>query len=198
MITYNWHIIATVWEGRNEKMHHTETIHDLSGMPQVKEAIRAEWYIGLGRLPASQFSHHFSLALDKLLLKPYEYQKTWLATIRQGRILLDPSNLCQDEISDSDTLQKWLGISYKVSDKEGEPILKDAIQAEKKLGMGCLPSRYNKYFHGTTATLMNKSVKFLKSWLTEVRKGREQYDNDNLLLDDFSTPGALKDWMANK
>ena len=95
-----------IWDERNSQLHKTERIHDLEGMPVVREAIENKWKIGIGRLPASQFSQYFRLPLDKLMMKSYDYQKTWLTTIRQGRILLDPSNLCNDEIEESTSLQK--------------------------------------------------------------------------------------------
>ena len=60
--------------------------------------------------------------------------------------MLDPSNLCQNDIAESAALQKWLVISYKVTDEEGLPALIEVINAEWKLGCGGLPTRFQKYF----------------------------------------------------
>ena len=196
LVQYNWKLIASVWESRNEQLHQTERIHDLEGMSVVRDAIKKEWDIGLGRLPASQFSHYFNIPMEKLLLKSHEYLKSWLMTIRQGRILLDPENLLHDEIETSDTLQKWLDISYKVTDDEGKPPLVDAITAEWNLGSGCLPRKYDSYFSGSLKQLHKKDIQYLKRWLRTVRGGRIKYDSSNLLLDEFSSPGALRQWLT--
>ena len=195
LISYNWKFVFQIWEFRNKQLHHTERIRELEGMTTVIDAIKAEWNIGIGHLPASQFSHHFKLPLEQLLKKDHEYLKTWLMIIRQGRILLDPRNLCHDEIGESDTLQQWLDISYIITDDEAAPVLKETIAAEWQLGKGGLPSSFNKFFLGSVKTLLNKEVKVLKGWLKAIRQGRVRFDNDNLLLDEFSSPGALRSWL---
>ena len=195
LIHNNWKLITALWEGRNKQLHQTERINDLEGMPLVREAIETEWRIGLGRLPASQFSQYFSLPLDKLLERSHDHLKTWLSTIRQGRILLDPSNLCHDEFEEMSSLQKWLDISYVVSDDEGIPMLKEAIRAEWNIGKGLLPITFNSLFQGSLRQLLQRNVQKMKLWLRTVRNGRIKFDNGNLLLDEFSSPGALQQWI---
>ena len=195
LVTYNWRTVFKVWEFRNEQLHHTERIRDLEGMPKVVNAIRMEWAIGIGRLPASQFSHYFNLPLEQLLKKNHDYLKTWLMIIRQGRILLDPSNLCQDDIKESEVLQKWLDISYVISDEEAMGPLKEVILDEWNIGKGNLPLQFHKYFLGSVKNLLKKEVNVLRKWLKDIRQGRIKFDNGNLLLDEFTSPGALKSWL---
>ena len=198
LIKYNWEVITHIWGSRNQQLHHTEQIHELEGIKIAREAIKKEWDIGLGRLPASQFSHFFRIPLIQLLEKPHDHLKTWLMIIRQGRILLDPGNLCCDEIEESAALQKWLDISYKIQDNEGKPALQDSIRAEWRIGKGYLPAIYDRYFSGSIKQLLTKSITIQKQWLCKIREGRMKYDNGNLLLDEFSTPGALKSWIGLK
>ena len=41
--------------------------------------------------------------------------------------MMDPHNLIHDEFEASDALQKWLGISYDIFDKEVQPSLEESI-----------------------------------------------------------------------
>ena len=56
---YGWKLIYKTWEQRNEQLHKTQRIADMEGMVQVKQSITNEYQRGIGRLPASEFSHLF-------------------------------------------------------------------------------------------------------------------------------------------
>ena len=134
--------------------------------------------------------------LQTLQKKSIEGRKQWLVAIWQGRILMDPHNLIHDNFETSETLQKWLGISYTISGKEAQPSLEDAILQERELGLGNLPIfTYQTHFDTTLQTIFQNTIENLKSWLLEVRHRRTLYYRNNLIHDEFNTPGALRNWI---
>ena len=131
-----------------------------------------KWETGLGRLPASEFSRYFSIPIDHLLAKPVDYLMQWFLAVRQGRILLDPDRLLQDEFVTSKSLQQWVGISYEVTDEEMEPILQDAIIKEITLGIGNLPpQQFEQHFNTSLQTLLSGPLSVQKLWFQQVRQG---------------------------
>ena len=110
LMKYNWEAVFSIWENRNKQLHNTQRIKQLEGLPILQEARKAEWRIGLGHLPASQFSHYFKTPLPQLLQKSMNSQKHWLMIIKQGQILMDPTNLLQDQFAHSKSLQQWIDI----------------------------------------------------------------------------------------
>ena len=193
---YTCELIQTVWEEGNSQLHHTQRIHDMEGVPILQSAIRAEYAKGIGRLPAAEFSHHFRLPIDQMLQTNIDTQKTWLQIIRQTRILMDSSHLIEDEFTTSRALQQWINISYTLTDAEAIPTLHEAITAEYEIGLSKLPKHYSVYFKDSLSSTLTKSLPQLKQWLHRVKEGREQYDKGNILLDEFSYPGALRDWAG--
>ena len=115
----------------------------MEGVPEMKRIIEAEWNIGLGRLPTAEFSPYFSIKIGNLLSKSVDSLKAWLLAVRQGRILMDPENLHQDELTKSKAMQQWIGISYSITDDKARPILCGLIEEEFSVGMDHLPA--NKY-----------------------------------------------------
>ena len=137
----------------------SKQIHDFEGAELLKQSIIKEWNKGIGCLPASEFSRFFKTDMNTLLKKNIEAQKHWFTVIRQGRILLDQTNIFSDEFENSPALQKWLGISYKVKDKEAIPTLKDSISTEWATGLSTLsPQQYQQYFDTTLQTILNTST----------------------------------------
>ena len=193
-----WNVVHHIWEARNNQLHETERIDDFEGAQILKQAIIEEWNKGIGRLPASEFSRLFKSNLNTLLQKNLDSQKHWLTIIRQGRILLDPNNVPQDQFQTSKALQKWLGISYKVTNSEALPILKTAITTEWTKGLSTLPKQqYQQYFSHTLHKLLQSTTDNLKNWLIHIRKGRTRYDSTNVINDEFNYPGAIRDWLEN-
>ena len=169
----------------------------MEGVPLLKEAIRKEWAKGLGRLPASEFSQFFRQKIETILGKSIDSQKHWLFVVKQGRIMMDPTNLVEDEFMDSKALQYWIGISPNVTDKEGEPTLKEAITKEYDKGIKTLPTRgFSKYFQDELNTILAKTMKERKEWFLHIRRARIIYNCTQPLLDEFSQPGALRDWIG--
>ena len=188
-----------IWEIRNKQLHDTAHINDMKGVPILESSIRKEWTQGLGRLPASEFSHLFKHKLDHILSQSNEWKMHWFFVVRQGRILMDPTHLIDDEFRTSIALQKWLNISYDVTDSEMKPLLLEAIRNEMSIGIGLLPPNlYTSYFNTTIQELTthNKSINDLRHWLRDIRFGRIKFDKKHLLTDDFTHHGAAKGWLG--
>ena len=197
MTNYFWNAVMHIWDERNKKLHDTERVVDMSGKDILQKSIMAEWKIGLGRLPASEYSIKFKLHPKELFTKHIERQKQWLMIIRQGRILLDPEHLIVDEFSSSKTLQKWIGISYEMTDKEGKIILEEAITSEWNIGIGNLPKKhYYNLFSSPLNNILRQPLEKMKEWFRRVRQGREKYDHTNLCHDEFCNPGIIQDWIG--
>ena len=192
-----WEFTYKVWEGRNAKLHETQHIKDMEGVPMLKKAVAAEWKQGLGSLPASEFSALLSSTLDTLLAHSIEYLKQWLLTIRQGRILLDPNNLIHDEFETSKALRSWIGITYTITDKEAQPILLEACTQEHNIGIGNLPKEhFTQHFEISQNQLLKQSLLQLRQWFLQVRQGRILWDTAHLVNDEFMYPGLLRDWIG--
>ena len=196
MYGQGWKTLFKLWEIRNQQLHNTQRITDMEGTEQLKQAITNEYAKGLGRLPASDFSHLFKKKLPELLLKSTDVLKNWFLIIRQGRVLMDKDNLIEDEFQTNSALASWIGLSFQVTDAEGKEPLQEAILQELQQGIGGLPQRYSKYFQQTAEILLKQSLHQLRLWLTNIRKGRMRYNTDNLLQDEFTNPGAFRDWLG--
>ena len=191
-----WKLVYAMWEQRNQQLHHTQHIADMEGMTQVKSSITTEYSIGLGRLPASEFSHLFREKLEILLQKTAEVLKNWLLIVRQGRILLDGDNLVQDDFAKNTTLAKWLGLSFNITEAEGREMLQESIKEEMKIGMGNLPVRFQNYFTLDVGNIQQVTTKNLRIWLAGLRRGRLRHDQENILQDEFTQAGAFKTWLG--
>ena len=197
LMKYNWEAVFSIWENRYKQLHNTQQIKELEGLSVLQNAIRAEWGIGLGRLPASQFSHYFKTPLPQLLQKSMDSQKHWLMIIRQGQILIDPTNLLQDQFAQSRALKQWIDISYEVTDEEGLPILIQAVTEEWTLGLDSLcPQAFAEHFSDTLNNLLSQPSEQLKLWFIEVREARKTTTSSQPIQDDFSYPGALRSWVG--
>ena len=195
LIKYNLEAIRSIWTGRNEQLHNTIRIQELEGVAILKRVIKDEWDIGLGHLPASEFTKYFRVKLPNLLQKDVEHLKHWLLVIRQARILMDPSNVLEDEFALSKALQSWIGLSLKVTNKEGEEILNEAIRQEQHMGIGNLPPQYIPEFTLNMTQILKQTIDWKKQWFCNIKEARTQYDNANVLSNEFAYPGALRDWV---
>ena len=119
MIKAIWNFTWHTWDVRNKQLHQTERIKQFEGRDPLVTAITREWNIGLGHLPASEFAYLLSGTLQSLLQSSLAALCRWLALIRNGRILLDPSNLIHDEFLSNYSLRNWVGI---IKLKDGKPI----------------------------------------------------------------------------
>ena len=84
-----------------------------------------------------------------------EWQQNWFLIVRQARILLDNDHLIHDEFESSTVLQKWIGISYNLSDDEATPSLYKSIANELNIGIANLPQQsFLSYFLQPFSTLI--------------------------------------------
>ena len=117
-----------------------------------------------------------------------------LVSGNKGRILMGPTNLIEDEFEEDDMLKKWVGISYITSDEEGLPILNEAIRKELELGIDELQEEFGNEFY--IENLLGKPLEDKKEWFVNVRNAREELECANIIIDEFSYPGALRDWAG--
>ena len=195
LIKYNLEATRSIWTERNNQLHNTIRIQELEGVPTLKKAIKDEWDIGLGRLPASEFSKYFKTKLPILLQKETEHLKHWFLVIRQARVLMDPTNVLEDEFSTSKALQSWVGLSLKVTNTEGAAILHEAIKQETQIGIGNLPIQYAQDFTLTEIQILKQTIDWKKKWFCKIKEARIQYNNANVLCNEFAYPRALRDWV---
>jgi len=104
-----WNITNQLWLHRNKALHNTDMIHELSGLPQLKLSITAEYISGLQHLP-SVYSSYFYTPLPALLQKPVIYLKRWFLIIRSAREACTiPTTI--DDFSVTGPLRTWIGLS---------------------------------------------------------------------------------------
>jgi hypothetical protein len=92
-----WNMIFNLWKFRNSKLHETDRILDMEGRKELDNAIIQEWNIGIGSLPAIEFSYLLSGKIEQTFTRSMQHKRSWLAIIRQGRVLHEDPNLLQDE-----------------------------------------------------------------------------------------------------
>ena len=61
------------------------------------------------------------------------------------------------------------------------------------IGVGMLPRWFQKQFN---QDILNKPLNTQKTWLINIRKGRIRYDSNNLYYDEFTNPGAFRNWLG--
>lgn len=105
-----WDYNMTVWMARNEQLHSTEKIKDLEGKQELIEAVKAEYAIGLSRLPAYGFTEMFKQKEEELLKESMDTMKNWLGIIKQGRIVHKDPRRLKDKYFTNDTLKKSLDL----------------------------------------------------------------------------------------
>ena len=143
-----------------------------------------------------KFSKYFRSNLSTLLHKDDDYLKQWLQVIGQASILMDPTNLAEDEFSTSKALQQWIGISYHIEDQEGLPPLQQAIKEELQLGLKGLPQEYKELFSFTHKTIKQSPLQWQQECYYIIIEAREQFDCANLLSNEFSYARAMRDWVG--
>ena len=197
LIKYNWEFTHEIWTSRNTQLHETERVKELEGVSILRQTVMKEWEQGLGRLPAADFSHYFSMKSEELMNFSTDYLKSWLLIVRQGRILMDGRHLLNDEFATSRTLQQWIGITYDITDEEGHQILKRSASMEWEKGLNTLDaSTYGKHFEHTLQEILNFPLASLKMWFVDIRNGRLASSTEDVLSDEFSHDGLLKVWVG--
>lgn len=93
-----------------------------------------------------------------------EWKTTWLQIVRQACILIDPDHLIINQFTTSTALQKWIDISYTITDKDATPLLHKAIRNEIDRGLGSLPTNlFDSYFQLQASQLLKLSGVWLLS-----------------------------------
>ena len=103
-----WNITYQLWIHRNKALHDTDQIHILSGLPQLKTAITADYTAGFQDLP-SVYSSYFYIPLPALLKKTTAHLKRWFLIIRSAREACTiPTTI--DDFSVTGPLRTWIGL----------------------------------------------------------------------------------------
>ena len=110
MIKAGWSVIMTIWDHRNDYLHKPDTLHELEGKKLLNKAILREWSIGLGDLPAFDFTHLFRIKKEKLMKKSIASKKDWLATVKMARQLHEDRNRIEDEFDTNKALRDWIDL----------------------------------------------------------------------------------------
>ena len=108
LISKLWNLLQSIWIHRNIKLHRTNSIHLLSGLPHLKQSIIQEHQLGPLGLPTI-YSSYFYQPLQKLLSRSAFYLKSWFLTIRSARECHQP-DLCDDNFSNDSPLRAWIGL----------------------------------------------------------------------------------------
>lgn len=83
---------------------------DAEARPFLIEACQQEYSIGIGNLPTTHFSQLFNISKSNLLQQPLDKLKQWFQRVRQGRLIIDISNLINDDFTKPGLLQDWLNL----------------------------------------------------------------------------------------
>jgi exonuclease III len=107
-----WQLIHYIWEKRNAKLHDTDKLNELEGVPLLNKIIEEERNFGLHGLPATEFSNMFRINKNTLQNKSISFKKGWLATVKKGRILCNDVKQPLDEFDTNGALQEWIGLKF--------------------------------------------------------------------------------------
>ena len=105
-----WALVKALWKGQNEHFHDAQRIEELQGRPHVINLIKAEYNLGLHRLPACEFSMNFSTPVESLITRPLSTLKHWLLTMQLGREFFGGDELVHDMFSSNGPAHTWLGL----------------------------------------------------------------------------------------
>ena len=109
-IRSNWDFLFDIWTERNNQLHNTQRIKDMEGFKILINAIKAEWNIGINKLPIQQFDIYFRSGITHILHQDIEGLKHWFVTVRLARIIHKDPKLLNDEFSEKGPLATWVGL----------------------------------------------------------------------------------------
>ena len=112
LISKLWNVIHQHWMHRNEVLHETEAIDQLSGIEILKEDITYEYNTGLDSLPYV-YTPYFTEPLPVIMLKSTTYLKRWFLIIRSGREASCPYPRL-DKFYTETCLRSWVGLKKKI------------------------------------------------------------------------------------
>ena len=114
LIAQLWNITYQLWCNRNDILHKTDCINQLSGLPLLRQSITSEHGLGLLDLP-QEYRRYFSMPLLVILSKRPAFLKRWFLVIRSGREALHPDHHYTDEWSTDAALRRWIGLTPRGS-----------------------------------------------------------------------------------
>ncbi len=88
-----WDFTWSLWDNRNEILHHSEVLDELLDMDTVNLAIIEEWHMGGDDLMPIDRMQWKGTTLDALLAKQSRYRRDWLSFVQTARL----ANSIQDE-----------------------------------------------------------------------------------------------------
>lgn len=110
MIRAGWTVIFSLWQHRNEKLHHTPIAADLEGQGVLNAAISAELQIGAHTLP-HRFRHYFTFTEESIISRSLRERKNWFKTVRLAREKFGDTKLVNDEFSEiKGYYRRWVGL----------------------------------------------------------------------------------------
>jgi hypothetical protein len=108
-------------------------LNELEGVPLLNKIIEEERDFGLHRLPASEFSNMFRINKETLQNKSISFKKSWLATIKKGRILHNDVKQPFDEFDKNKALQEWIGLKFiQLKDRHEMLIIDEDEDSDKE------------------------------------------------------------------
>ena len=109
LITKLWSIIHNIWKIRNDALHSTQRLPQLSGLDTLREAISMEHTQGVADLPPL-YTSYFTTPLQTLLTKTPTYLKQWFLVIRSARECFAGTPVL-DEFYTNPVLRTWVGLN---------------------------------------------------------------------------------------
>ena len=106
--THLWKLVFHMWEHRNHVLHQKDTINTLSGLDIVKAAIREELKQGLLTLDPLYYTY-FTLTDTHINKMTSVDARNWTVLIRRARE--SKGFTYTDQISQSQSLKKWIGLT---------------------------------------------------------------------------------------
>ena len=87
LIKNSWSLMCHTWDKQNDKLHPPEIITKLEGFDTLKQAIEAEWLLGLHNLPPIEFSNLFNkYHTPRKSCKSLDQMKSWFSIVKSGRL----------------------------------------------------------------------------------------------------------------
>ena len=92
----------------------------MEGRQEIINAIKAEYDVGLSRLPAYGFSYMFKKKQEELTTTSMDNMIHWLSIIKQGRIVYKDPNRIKDDFFEPGALYNKLHLTELLEDELDE------------------------------------------------------------------------------
>jgi hypothetical protein len=85
-----WDFTWSMWDNRNDILHHSEVLDKLLDMDIIDLSIIEEWHAGADDLMPIDRMQWKGITLEELLAKRSRYRRDWLSFVQTARIAMDP------------------------------------------------------------------------------------------------------------